>query len=348
MADSPEKTDKTSDASAEKAYAEAAAQVKAGAKLAAAKKAAPSRVAPKKAAPKKVAPKKAPATKAPTVEAAAKPAPAKKAPVKKAPVKKVAVKEPATASKEIEVAAAVVEKTAEVVEKTAEVVEKTAEVAAEVVEKTAEATAEVVEKVANPASPAVKKPAAKAKAPPAPKKAPARKKPAAKPTAPKFTTAPTITELKEMIMATKTTDLADKMTKSMSDAVSEMQTRAQAAYDKSTGFVSEMAELAKGNAEAFVESGKIFSGGVQDLGKTFADEAKSAYEVATADMKDMAAIKSPTELFQLQGKIMRRNFDSLVATSSKNSEAAMKLMNDTFAPISARVNTSVETFSKVA
>jgi len=149
-------------------------------------------------------------------------------------------------------------------------------------------------------------------------------------------------------MATKTTDLADKMTKSMSDAVSEMQTRAQAAYDKSTGFVSEMAELAKGNAEAFVESGKIFSGGVQDLGKTFADEAKSAYEVATADMKDMAAIKSPTELFQLQGKIMRRNFDSLVATSSKNSEAAMKLMNDTFAPISARVNTSVETFSKVA
>ena len=149
-------------------------------------------------------------------------------------------------------------------------------------------------------------------------------------------------------MATKTTDVTDAMTKSMSDAVSEMQGRAQAAYDKSTAFVSEMTELAKGNAEAFVESGKILSGGMQDMGKTLADEAKSAYETVTADMKEMAAVKSPTELFQLQGKILRRNFDSLMATTSKNSEAAMKLMNDTIAPISGRVNTSVEAFSKVA
>ena len=62
----------------------------------------------------------------------------------------------------------------------------------------------------------------------------------------------------------------------------------------------------------------------------------------------MAAIKSPTELFQLQGKIMRRNFDTLVATGSKNTEAVMKLANDAFAPISGRVSLAAEKLAKVA
>ena len=112
--------------------------------------------------------------------------------------------------------------------------------------------------------------------------------------------------------------------------------------------ISEMTEVAKGNVEAVVESGKIMAGGMQDLGKTYAEEAKSAYATMTADMKEMAAVKSPTELFQLQGKIARRNFDSMIATSTKNTEAAIKLANDVFAPISGRMSVAVDKFSKVA
>jgi len=97
-----------------------------------------------------------------------------------------------------------------------------------------------------------------------------------------------------------------------------------------------------------VESGKIFAAGAQDLGKTYVEEAKSAYETLTGDLKEIAAIKSPTELFQLQGKILRRNFDALVATSSKNTEAAMKLANDAFAPLTGRVNLAAEKLAKVA
>jgi phasin family protein len=84
------------------------------------------------------------------------------------------------------------------------------------------------------------------------------------------------------------------------------------------------------------------------MGKTYADEAKVAYETLTADIKEMAAVKSPTELFQLQGKIMRRNFDAMVAATSKSTEAGMKLANDAFAPITARVNLTVEKLSKAA
>ena len=155
----------------------------------------------------------------------------------------------------------------------------------------------------------------------------------------------TVNELKEKIMATaKTNDF----TKPIVDAFGEYQTRAKAAYEKGTEVATEAAEFAKGNVEAFVESGKIFAAGVQSLGKTYVEEAKSAYETMTADVKELAAVKSPTELFQLQGQIARRNFDMFVATSSKNTEAFIKLANDAFAPLTGRVEVATEKLAKVA
>lgn len=190
----------------------------------------------------------------------------------------------------------------------------------------------------------VKKPAAKAKPAPKPKSKPvakAARKAAPAASAPK----PSITQLKEKIMATaKTTDF----TKPFADAMGEMQSKAKAAYEKGTAYAGEMTDFAKGNVDAMVESGKVLSAGMQDMGKTYVDDAKSAYETISADMKEMAAIKSPTELFQLQGKIARRNFDSLVAFSSKSGDAMLKLYSDAFAPLSGRVSLAAEKLSKAA
>ena len=164
----------------------------------------------------------------------------------------------------------------------------------------------------------------------------------AKSTEPKLS----VSELKEKIMATAKT--TTDFTKPMADAVSELQTRAKAALEKSTEVATEVTEFAKGNVEALVESTKIFSAGAQSLGKTYVEEAKSAYETMTGDVKELAAVKSPTELFQLQGKIARRNFDAFVATSSKNTEAFLKLANDAFAPLTGRVEVATEKLAKVA
>ena len=143
-------------------------------------------------------------------------------------------------------------------------------------------------------------------------------------------------------------DYTANMSDSMSGAVSDVQAKLQTAYDKSASMVTEMTDLAKGNVEAVVESTKLFAAGVQDLGKSYADEAKSAYETATADLKEMAAIKSPTELFQLQGKILRRNFEALIASTSKSTDAAMKLANEAMAPLSGRVNIATEKLTTIA
>ena len=65
-------------------------------------------------------------------------------------------------------------------------------------------------------------------------------------------------------------------------------------------------------------------------------------------MKDVAAIRSPTEFFQLQSKLARRNFDSMVAFGSKSSESMVKLASDAMAPLSGRMTEAVEKVAKVA
>lgn len=194
--------------------------------------------------------------------------------------------------------------------------------------------------------PAKPKPAAR---PPKPMTAPIAAKPAKTATEkvlPKRAPAPKkpIFEAKEIFIMAKTTDF----TKPMTDAMSEMQTRAKAAYEKSSEMAGEFGDFTKGNVEALVESGKILSEGVQEIGKTYVEEAKSAFETITADMKEMAAVKSPTELFQLQGKLMRRNFDSMVAFGSKSSEAMVKLANESMAPLSSRMSLAADKISKAA
>jgi phasin family protein len=192
------------------------------------------------------------------------------------------------------------------------------------------------------AKPTSKKPVAKvSRTISKPRRLPAPKPKASAANAPRVT----VTELKEKIMATaKTTDF----TKPFADAIGDAQSKAKAAYDKSTALAAEATEFAKGNVEAIVESTKVYAAGVQDLGKTYAEEAKAAFETLTADVKELAAVKSPAELFQLQARLARRNFDALVAYGSKNTDAVSKLASETFAPISGRIGLAAEKISKAA
>lgn len=197
-------------------------------------------------------------------------------------------------------------------------------------------------KVVKPAAKTVKKTATKTK--PAAAKLPTKKpvlaKKAAKPAAaPKINT---VTKLKETVMETVETVKNTDLTATAKAAFADAQARAKTAYTKGTEFAGEATEFTKANLEAVVESGKIFFTGAQELLKDNVETGKTVIETVTEDAKKVAAIKSPTELMQLQGEIARRNFDAVVAFGSKRTEAWVKLYNDAFAPISNRVSVAVE------
>lgn len=222
------------------------------------------------------------------------------------------------------------------------------------------AAVEVAETASVEAAPKARR--AKAVAAPARKKAAAKKAaaPKAAPTkaaAPRKAAAPkarqdksplpnlSLSKFKETIMATsKTTDFSAGLKNVMAD----VQAKAKEAFEKGTGAFGESGEFAKGNVEALVESGKIFTAGLQEMGSAYVAEAKTAFETMTADVKELAQVKSPVDFFKLQGEMLRRNFDAAVAAGSKNSEALLKLSNDAIAPISSRVSVAMEKARKAA
>ena len=225
----------------------------------------------------------------------------------------------------------------------------------------AQAAADVAPKAAAPVAAAPAKVAAPVAAPKpaAPKKVAAKKvavKPVpAKPAVQKVVKQPAkrvakvtpFIKLKDTIM-TKTKTTTEDYTAKLKDVVTTAQDRAKAAFEKTSAYAGEYGEFTKGNLEAVVESSKILAAGLQDMGKAYVAEGKSAIETVTADVKEIAAVKSPADFFKLQGEIMRRNFDAAVATTSKNSEAMVKLMGDAFAPISTRVSLAVEKVKQAA
>lgn len=149
------------------------------------------------------------------------------------------------------------------------------------------------------------------------------------------------------ILEEKTMDISANFA-GFQDTVTEAQAKAKAAFEKSSVAFGEAGDFAKGNVEAVLESSKIFAEGLQGMGSELVAEGRSAFETFTGDIKELAAAKSPTDFFKLQGDILRKNFDSAVAYGSKNSEAALKLFSDTMAPISGRVSVAVEKARQVA
>jgi len=149
-------------------------------------------------------------------------------------------------------------------------------------------------------------------------------------------------------MATTAKKTTEDFTAKIQDAVKDAQARAKAAFEKSQASFADANDFSKGNLEAVVESGKILGSGLQEIGKSYVAEVKSTFEKLQADAKELTSVKSPKEFVELQGKLARKYFDSAVAYNSKSAEAALKLANDAFQPLSTRVSLAVEKVRKAA
>lgn len=207
-------------------------------------------------------------------------------------------------------------------------------------------------KAAAKKAPAKKAPARKTPAKAAAKKAPAKRAPAKKPVAKKApakaaakTNTNPVSKLKDTIMANvENTDF----TAQAKEMAADVQERVAGAYAKANEFAANAGDFNKANIDAVVESGKIFFNGAQELVRENVETGKDVVETVTEDAKKVAAVKSPTELFQLQGELARRNFDAVVAFGSQRTEKWVKLYNEAFAPISNRVSVAAEKISKAA
>lgn len=138
-------------------------------------------------------------------------------------------------------------------------------------------------------------------------------------------------------MTEEATKLATEAKTRTEALVGDMTTRAKAAAEKGQEFAKEAVEFSKGNVEAIVEAGKIAAKGAEALGHELVAFTKQSVEDTTAAAKRYAAVKTPTEFFQLYSELSKATLDTMVKQGAKTTELTVKMANDAFQPISNRI-----------
>ena len=125
----------------------------------------------------------------------------------------------------------------------------------------------------------------------------------------------------------------------------EANERGQEAVKRSQKVAEELADLARANVEALVESGRVAAEGARSIGQDVVATSRDGVEQAADVIRSLAEAKSPTEYLQLQGEFARASFDRFVAESAKLTETMVKVAGEAFQPLSNRATANAERFN---
>jgi phasin family protein len=146
-------------------------------------------------------------------------------------------------------------------------------------------------------------------------------------------------------MQNETTRMANEKTQAFMGDLNE---RAKNGVERSTRIVEEMTDLARGNVEAIVASSKVAARGIETLGQEAAEFSRKSFEEASATIRTFAEVRSATDFFRIQSEFAKSQFDSMVAESSKLSEAMLKLAGEVAEPITPRYSAAAARVKTIA
>ncbi len=159
---------------------------------------------------------------------------------------------------------------------------------------------------------------------------------------PAVAAAAAVIEKETVTMEATVKSAAEKVQAQAKSLFGDVNDRTRTALEKSSKAFEEFNDFSKGNVEALVESSKIAARGAEDIGKYTTDYVKATVEKANAAARQFAAVKSPTELFKLQGEHAKEALDSVMAETAKFTENYLKLLGEIAQPISNRVAIAAE------
>lgn len=116
--------------------------------------------------------------------------------------------------------------------------------------------------------------------------------------------------------------------------------------DKVMKSAEEFFAFGQGNLDAVVKSAQIWTAGVQDLGKVAAATAQANFDASVAAFKAIGGAKSLKDAVDVQANLARTSLEKATAEAGKLTEASLKLAEQSFAPIAARMTLAAEKFAK--
>lgn len=127
----------------------------------------------------------------------------------------------------------------------------------------------------------------------------------------------------------------------------QTQAKVKENMDKAIRTAEELVSFGQGNLEAMVKSGQIFAAGMQDLSQQMAANAQAALNDTFSTFKALTGVRSFKDAVELQTGLARSAMEKTLSETGRLTEASMKLAEQSFAPIAARVTLTVEKFAKV-
>lgn len=138
----------------------------------------------------------------------------------------------------------------------------------------------------------------------------------------------------------------EAMGKSYEQAYSMTKEQVEKANELAFKSYDEVTDFGKETFEAVVVSSNILAKGAEVIGKEFAAFAQASVESNMAAAQNLFSIKTPQELFDMQGRWVKQSFDTMLGETTKLQDLSMKVATESSAPINARVNAAVEKLSK--
>lgn len=129
-------------------------------------------------------------------------------------------------------------------------------------------------------------------------------------------------------------------------AVAATKEQVEKASDVALRGYDELAALNKDNMDAFVKAANIMSKGVEDMGKAYWAFAQSSVETGVEASKAMMGARTINDVVEIQTDLMRNSVDNALAEGTKLTEMAVKVTNDSVAPLQQRYAATVEKAAK--
>lgn len=143
----------------------------------------------------------------------------------------------------------------------------------------------------------------------------------------------------------KTVDGLKQSAEAATAGLAKAQTKMKEGVDRAMKTAEQFAQFQQGNIEAMMKSGQVLAAGLQDLGKHVAATSQANFEEAVATFRQLTTVKSLREAIELQTSFAKTSLEKAMAESGKLTETGLKLAEQVAAPLTARVNVAVETFS---
>lgn len=108
----------------------------------------------------------------------------------------------------------------------------------------------------------------------------------------------------------------------------------------------EAVEFGRGNMDALTKSAQVYFAGVQDISRQAIAVMQALSEQTLDNVKALSSARSLKEAADLQASFARAGFERVMGETTKLQEASLKLAEQAFAPINARVQVAVDKMAK--